>query len=91
MSASATLRRDRTATTIPRPPVTGDSFGTAAKAVTRQVPRSIFDDPDFWELPDAIDEDERIRQWHENNIDVHHSEESESFHYTTWKVIGKNG
>ena len=64
--------------------------GTAGKAITRKVPQSIFDDPDFWDPPDAIDEGQRIQQWHENNIDVYHSEESESFHYAEQNHLSPN-
>ena len=63
----------------------------ASGAITRKVPRSLFDDPDFWNPPDAIDEDERIRQWHENNIDIdEYSEESESFYYAEQNHLSPN-
>lgn len=69
---------------------TRGGFRQFARTLTRKVARSIFEDPTFWQLPDATDEAERIRQWEENNIDVDHSEDSESFHYAEQNHVSLN-
>jgi len=56
----------------------------------RKIVRSMFDDPDFWKPPDPVDEAERIRQWHANNIDVDHLQESQSSRYAEQNHLSLN-
>jgi hypothetical protein len=58
--------------------------------IMRKIVRSIFDDPAFWHPPDVMDEAERIRQWHANNIDVDHLQESQSSHYAEQNHLSLN-
>jgi hypothetical protein len=69
---------------------TGKAFRLSALNIMRPIMLSIFDDPAFWHPPDVMDEAERIRQWHANNIDVDHLQESESFHYSEQNHLSLN-